>query len=189
VGKIAEKIEEQFIMVVTWEKLPALTPTLLLRNYATALAAGVFVVVGISGTMLFFHLAEGRVKEAHEWFGLLFVTAGVFHVVRNWKPFVHLVGLVRTQAVIGVVMATTLAFVVLSPAEGGNPMKRAAFALQQAPISAVAPALGLTLEQLTARLTAGGITVSDSSQSLAQIAADRNIPPPRLFALILGEAR
>ena len=55
-----------------------------IRAYATPLATGAGLVVGVTGLMMFFHLAEGAVKELHEWLGVVAVAAVLLHVVRNW---------------------------------------------------------------------------------------------------------
>jgi membrane protease YdiL (CAAX protease family) len=57
-----------------------------IKVWATSLTALVFLVVGISGVMLFFHLGEQYVKNLHEYLGVLFVFAAFFHLFFNWKP-------------------------------------------------------------------------------------------------------
>lgn len=55
-----------------------------IKNYATSLTTLIFLVVGTSGVMLFFHLGESYVKELHEILGLAFVVAAFLHVYTNW---------------------------------------------------------------------------------------------------------
>lgn len=54
------------------------------KNFATSLTALSFLVIAISGVMLFFHLSESYVKELHEILGLAFVVAVLLHVYVNW---------------------------------------------------------------------------------------------------------
>lgn len=174
---------------------PAPTPTLplstrLLRQYATAIATGLFVVIALTGILLFFHLQERLVKSAHEWLGLVFVAAAVFHVVRNWSAFASLLTKTRTLLIFLVVLIATGAFIVSAanaPGGRGNPMARVVNAVERAPLSAVAPVLGQPTEQMIERLRSAGYTVSGSDESLSHIAAAKGAKLPELLRVIMAE--
>ena len=55
-----------------------------LLKLSTPAAAGAFLVVGVTGVMMFFHLAQEQVEEMHQWFGVVMVTAVLLHLARNW---------------------------------------------------------------------------------------------------------
>ena len=55
------------------------------KDIATSLTSLVFLVVGITGVMMYFHLFTSSVKDLHEILGLLFVVAALFHVLVNFK--------------------------------------------------------------------------------------------------------
>jgi len=46
-----------------------------------------FIVISVTGILMFFHIENGVIKNLHEWIGLLFVGVGIFHLVINWKSF------------------------------------------------------------------------------------------------------
>ena len=51
--------------------------------------AGVtFAAVALTGILLLFHQKLPAVHEIHRWGGLLFVAAGVVHLILNWRPFI-----------------------------------------------------------------------------------------------------
>lgn len=56
-----------------------------IRDIATSFTTIIFLVIGISGIMMFFHFYDGSVKKLHEILGLVFVAAAIFHVIMNWK--------------------------------------------------------------------------------------------------------
>jgi amino acid transporter len=56
------------------------------RNYITPFITLVFLVVAISGLLMFFHLFDGYTEVVHEFLGIGFVTVAVFHIIVNWKP-------------------------------------------------------------------------------------------------------
>jgi len=46
-----------------------------------------FLVISVTGILMFFHIENGLIMNLHEWMGLLFVGVGIFHLVINWKAF------------------------------------------------------------------------------------------------------
>lgn len=55
------------------------------RNYITPFIAQIFLVVGLTGIFMYFHMFDGFTEVVHEYFGLLFVGCAIFHVMLNWK--------------------------------------------------------------------------------------------------------
>lgn len=55
------------------------------RNYITPFLSLVFLIVGISGLLMFFHLLDGYTEVVHEILGLFFVVCAIFHIILNWK--------------------------------------------------------------------------------------------------------
>ena len=56
-----------------------------IRDIATSFTTTIFLVIGISGTMMFFHFYDSSVKELHEILGLVFVLVALFHIFYNFK--------------------------------------------------------------------------------------------------------
>lgn len=54
------------------------------RNFVTPLIALVFLVVGFSGVLMYFHLFDGYTEIVHEYLGLTFVVFSIFHIIINW---------------------------------------------------------------------------------------------------------
>ena len=55
------------------------------KTLATSLTTALFLVIGISGVMIYFGLFKGNVKDLHEILGLGFIVAVIFHLFYNWK--------------------------------------------------------------------------------------------------------
>jgi len=55
------------------------------KDWATSLTSIVFLVIGITGVMMYFHFLDLYTKEIHEIFGLVFVLVALFHILFNWK--------------------------------------------------------------------------------------------------------
>ncbi len=55
------------------------------RELATSFTTLMFIVVGITGIMMFFHILDRYIKEMHEILGLAFCVAVIFHVIYNFN--------------------------------------------------------------------------------------------------------
>lgn len=159
-----------------------------LATYATALTTAIFLVVAVTGVLVFFHIGEKYIKGAHEWLGLAFVLAAGLHVVRHWKGFVNLMKQKRTWALSGLATLALGGFMLsasLGPSSGGNPMKAMVDVTTRAPVESLAPVLGIGTDELVKRLEAGGVQVASASQTLEEIAKSQGQPLPKLYGLIL----
>lgn len=55
------------------------------RNYITPFISLTFLIIGITGILMFFHLFDGYTEVVHEILGLFFVICAIFHIMVNWK--------------------------------------------------------------------------------------------------------
>ena len=55
------------------------------KNIATSFTALAFLVVGISGVLMYFHIFKDYIEDLHEIIGLFFVVVVLFHVFYNFK--------------------------------------------------------------------------------------------------------
>ncbi|MGD9170542.1 MAG: DUF4405 domain-containing protein [Candidatus Thiodiazotropha sp.] len=157
------------------------------RNWSTPLTIGTFLFTGVSGFLLFFHLGEGLVKEAHEWVGIAFVLGALLHVKVNWAPFKRYFSRGLPRAVMAAVLAGSLAFMVATGhEEGGNPMISAVKTIEAAPLSLVAQLQSRDAEELHSMLEAEGLQVNDTSASIATIARNNGKSERELIALLFA---
>jgi len=159
----------------------------MLRRYATQSTSAVGLIVGITGLILFFHLARGPVESAHEWLGLLFVAIALLHVVRHRRSFAAMLR-ERRQQVLFALAALGFAAFLLAPSNGPDPRHRLIGLAMEAPLTRLAPLAGIVPEEAQRRLTSAGIVVTHSGQSLAGIAAINHVEPGKVLALVLGDA-
>ena len=57
----------------------------LLRDLATSITTFLFLVMSITGVLMYFHILDNFTKQMHEIMGLGFVAIVLFHVFYNWK--------------------------------------------------------------------------------------------------------
>lgn len=158
-----------------------------LRRYATQATAALSVVVGVSGVMMFFHVAKGEVEALHEWLGLAFVAVAALHAVRHRHGLVAMLGQPRMRGLFAAAAVATAAFVVLTPPKSGNPFRQASQVVMRAPLKDLAPLVGIPPQQLAARLRAAGMAVADTSQSIDAIARAQGADPVALMTAALAK--
>lgn len=158
-----------------------------IQRYATAATAALFLVTGVSGVLMFFHVGGKMFTSLHEWLGMLFVAAAALHLVRNGRGMVKVMKTMRAQVLFGLVGAAALAFVATSTGSSAmNPAFALVRAVEKAPISAIAPVLGVTVEDLAVRLRGAGVDVTGADQTFAEMAADQGVESQRLLAAALA---
>ena len=79
----------------------------IIARYATVVTTATFLVTGVTGVLMFYHLGGPYLRTAHDWLGMAFVVAAAFHVVRNWRALVKLMRKPRTQVVLLLVALIT----------------------------------------------------------------------------------
>lgn len=160
-----------------------------LKKYATILSIITSAVMSITGVMVFFHLGNNYVMGLHEWVGMAFVVALLFHVMRHLKPFMKYFTKIRTKVLVVIMICICIGFIaptVLTP-NGGNPLKKFTQASMKAPIFSIAPIVGRDGESLIEMLEKQGITGVTQNQSLQDISKSHNVPIQKLYSIVLNK--
>ncbi len=146
----------------------------LFNRYATPFITGLLLISLISGILLFLHLGSSGFREMHEWLSIVLILPFVLHLWKNWKPLLGYMR--RAPMAIAICVSVLMAafFLIPTDSESGGREMPPQFALaglvMAAPLDQVAPVLGTTTEELTARLVAAGMPVSDPHATLTDIA-------------------
>lgn len=161
-----------------------------LKTWAGPLTIGSFVVVALTGVLLFFHANVGLNKLAHEWLGWLMVVGGLAHVVLNWQPFVAYFRRPVGLAIIGLMLV--LGGLSFMPAgQGGRGHGPRAFmavagALENSSLQVLAQVAQTTPDSLLARLRAEGFQVRDAAQTVGEISSANRVRGVELLGLLLA---
>ena len=133
-----------------------------IRNWATPLATGAFVLMACTGILMFFEQESlGVITVVHQWFSLVFIVGVVGHITANFKPLKkHL----KTRWGSGSVLLFLIIFcgslfswgVVTGP-QLERPIE---LALVDAPLSGLAEVVRTTPNTLLQKFEARGISAS-----------------------------
>jgi hypothetical protein len=70
------------------------------RTWISPVLAVAFVVLSVTGILILLHIRTSEINHLHEWIGVLFVIAALFHLILNWKAMLS-----RFNKKIGIVAA------------------------------------------------------------------------------------
>lgn len=158
---------------------------LIVKKYSTPFITGLFVVSAVSGTALFFHWLPGMFHSMHAWLSMVLLVPFVAHMWRNWAQFL-LYFRNRTMLVAcGLSVLAAGVFMVMTGHAGGNPAQRLFPILTHAPLTAIAPLLHTSPDDLAARLTHAGYTVHSTDETLEQVAVEAGQKPNDVLLKIL----
>ena len=152
-----------------------------IRTWATPLTIGAFLLMSVTGVLMFFDVEFGLVTIAHQWLSWLFLFGAVSHVVANLRPFQNHLKSGWGKASVAM-FAILLAASMFSWGQITGPQLKQPIieAIADAPLSALA---STTPEALIAKMKAKGITAT-SEQSVREISNAHDIDENRLLGII-----
>lgn len=158
--------------------------TLVLRNWATPLTIGAFLLMSLTGVLMFFELDRGLVVVAHQWLSWFFLFGAGGHIVANFKPFKrHLASRLGKAALLGagaIVMAALFSWGLITGPQLERPIEEA---LISAPLSSLAAVSGQDFRTLLDRLHARNIP-AEGQETLRQLSALHGVDENRLLGLV-----
>ncbi|WP_096787480.1 DUF4405 domain-containing protein [Rhodobacter sp. CZR27] len=162
----------------------------ILGRYATPFITGLFIVSLISGIALFFHIGPSGFHGMHEWLSMVLIVPFALHLWKNWRSFLNYFRRLPMGIALGASMLVALPFLMpMGTGEAGGPPP---FAFTRAilanPAQDVAPMLGMTSDELCARLGAAGIVVADPARPVSEAIAASGKPEMQAIAALVRPA-
>jgi Domain of unknown function (DUF4405) len=136
------------------------------RDWATPLTIGAFLLMAVTGILMFFHLDSGLNKEAHEWLGWAMVIGVGVHVIANWAGFKRYFSKGLSQAIVGLFAALLIGSFFIGGEDGGSPAGLAIQTLNSATVAQLAAIRHEAPEAMIERLKAAGFMVTGADQTL-----------------------
>jgi len=156
-----------------------------LREWATPLTGGAFVLSAVTGIMLFFKINLGLVKVAHEWLSWLLVIGAIVHVMANWRSLALYVSKPAGRIILALFFLLLCASMIpFGESRKDHPFSRISNAMIQAPLSAVAQIANHTPEEAIVILKSKGIQVEGKEQTVQDIASKNNQNPVKVLDII-----
>ena len=156
------------------------------REIATSFTTIVFLVIAISGVMMFFHFNDMLVKNLHEILGLVFVVAAFLHIFVNWKSMksyfskkIFIIASITTLAISSV-------FIYQSSNNGDNPKTVMMQKVLNAPIAESFQLLNGNYDNAIKKLASQNINIVDN-KNIKAIAQYNKISPFKIISIITSK--
>lgn len=155
-----------------------------LRTWSTPLTIGSFILMAVTGVLMFFDVVPGYLSFAHEWFSWFFLIGAGGHIAVNFRPFKkHLQsnwGRANVAIFVIVLVVSTFSFGRITAPQLKWPIFNA---LKEAPLSALADVTHSHPVALLEQLKAHGITAT-SDQTVKELAERYSIDEFHVLGLI-----
>lgn len=152
------------------------------REYATSLTAVTFLLIAVSGVMMYFHLFDNYVKEMHELVGLLFVGAVVLHLIANWGAMKNYFSKGVFRVMTAAIVVVAIGFVATAE-RGENPKGQIIEAVLKSPIEQSFPLLGNDVAVGIEKLAKAGIQINQF-KTIEEIAKANHISPFEIVGIL-----
>lgn len=127
-----------------------------LRKWATPLTVGSFLIMSVTGILMFFHIDSGLNGFVHEWAGWAMVAGVMAHLVLNWRAFTVYFKRPAAKALMGA-GALVLALSFIPATGGGSPVQSVMEALAHTDVQTVIALSGQDLDTGLQLLADAGI--------------------------------
>lgn len=155
-----------------------------MRTWSAPLTIGSFILMSVTGVLMFFDIVPGYVSFAHEWFSWAFVIGAVAHVAVNFKPFTkHLRsnwGRANVAIFSVIVMVSMYSFGRITAPQLKWPISNA---LIDAPLSALADITRADHAEMLEKLKAHGITAT-LEQNIKELALQNRVDEFHVLGLV-----
>jgi hypothetical protein len=159
-----------------------------IRSWATPLCIGSFLIVGFSGVLMFIDVDLGMIKTAHEWIGLVLVAGVIAHMLLNQKMLLRYFSNPVAIAIICVIIITGGVMAIFEgDAEERAPSSKVSEMMRESTLAVVAQVVKTTPDLLKNKLQAQGMVITDTNQTINQIAQTNRKSPRIVMSLIFGD--
>ena len=145
------------------------------RQWVTPLVAGSFLLMGVTGILMFFHWDTGLNKTVHEWLGWAMVVSVALHVMVNLQGFKNMFRTTLGKGILGLfTLILALSFFNLGGGEGngGPPFKNSVNLLSNASITELSQISHIDEQILLTRLQQAGVNSATAQSSVKQLVGD-----------------
>lgn len=153
------------------------------RKYITPFISLLFIVLAITGLLMFLHLFDGYTEVAHELIGVGFTVAAIFHIIINWAGLKnHFRKKVFIPAALAVLTLTAI-FICMERLQIPIGIVFTEKIIK-APITDSFKVLSVNSQQASKRLQQHNIIIGDA-KTLEEIWIKNDVDPQEVIELIL----
>lgn len=159
------------------------------REWATPLTIGCFIIMSITGILMFFHYDQGLNKIFHQWVSWAFIGGVFVHILSNWPTFpryftTEVVG--RTLIVTSIIILSA-SFYSWGVSKDDSPAFLALRSVSKVPITQLAELTGTSTDSLIRALSMSGIDAKSGNVSIESLAKGNRKIQSKIVRIIFGD--
>ena len=141
------------------------------RTWISPIMAGGFLLIAVTGVVLFFHVSTSFAKWSHEWLGMALIIFAIAHAILNWRPLKLQITTKIGAALFILLSITTIASLIPFGDSSGSapPFIAPINALSNQPIAVLAELSNHSEQEVMEILSSQGIVASSSTQTLSEL--------------------
>lgn len=155
------------------------------RDLATSFTTFLFLVMSITGVLMYFHILDNFTKQMHEIMGLGFVAIVLFHVFYNWKSmksyFAKKVFL-YSAVIVFLISSGFIANSIISP-KSDNSKRVIISSVLSAPLSDSLVLFNSNIDLAKAKLEKAGLKMGNA-KTFQEIARENRVNPFEIVGII-----
>lgn len=159
------------------------------KRYVSIVLTGIFLVVSVTGVLMFFMIESHAMNSVHAWLGIAMVIIGIYHLIKNFSPFKSYLKYKSASILLVLVLATSTWYAMPKGGELVSPKKDIMKAVFIQPISTVSVFFKKDIQKTINHLRANGIEVKDGSQSLMEVAKLNNKEVKEVFFIFFEKLK
>ncbi|MGA1932996.1 DUF4405 domain-containing protein [Arcobacter sp. YIC-464] len=155
------------------------------RELATSFTTFLFLVIGTTGVMMYFHILDNYTKSMHEILGLVFVAIVFFHVLFNWKSMKNYFSNKVFFTVGGIISIIVLGFI-LTTSNEPSPKRIVFDSVFNKPIEKTSVLFTNNFESAKKKLEDASINY-EANKSIKELALKNKISPFEIINILSKE--
>ncbi|TGM12801.1 DUF4405 domain-containing protein [Leptospira selangorensis] len=154
------------------------------KEFVTPYLVFIFLIVGATGVLMFFHLLDDYTKVVHEFLGVSFVVFAIFHIRMNWSSIKNYAKKKQLLLPSIAILIISIAFIVGGKMHG-NLEQDILEKVLRSPVSDSLKLLNGNYQQAEEILKKNNVIIDDPSKSLEEISIQNKKSPEEIVELIL----
>ena len=146
------------------------TKNLFKKRYVSIVLTGIFIVISVTGILMFFMIESHAMNSVHAWLGMFFVGIGIYHLIKNLSSLKNYLKYKSSLISLSLILILSIYYALPKNEKLVSPKKEIMKAIFMQPISVVCIFFKKDINKTISHLKSKNIQIKNSSQSLMQIA-------------------
>ncbi len=158
------------------------------KRFISIVLTGMFLIVSITGILMFFMIESFSMNKVHAWVGMGFVIVCAYHLIKNFTSFKSYLKYPSSSIILILILIGSIWYIKPIDNKLISPKKEMMKAIFTQPILKIGIFFKKDIDKVIVNMKSKGIDIRDSNQTLMQIAKDNNKNIKKLFFIFFEKS-